>query len=112
MVLYLRSVSKELGYEQFTPTLFYEDNMGALFMATADQPTKQTRYMGTKLSVLQDWIYQQHSISLESIQTQYNFGDHFTKALGQIKFYEQTNVIMGKRVPTYSPLNITKNCKY
>ena len=77
-------------------------------MATADQPTKRTRHMDTKLFVIQDWIKEEH-ISLESLRTQYNLGDQFTKALGRIKFYEQTDVIMGRRVPTYSPLYTDKD---
>ena len=88
--------------------IIYEDNMEALFMATADQPTKRTKHMVTKLFVLQDWIKEEH-ISLESLRTQYNLGDQFTKALGRIKFYEQTDVIMGRRVPKYSPLYTETN---
>ena len=38
MVLYLRSILKELGFPQYVPMIIYEDNMGALFMTTADQP--------------------------------------------------------------------------
>ena len=88
--------------------IIHEDNMGALFMATVDQPTKRTRHMDTKLFIQQDWIKEEH-ISLESLRTQYNLGDQFTKALGLIKFYEQTDVIMGPRVPKYSPLYTDTN---
>ena len=59
--------------------------------------------MNTKLFVLQDWIKEEH-ISLEALRTHYNLGDQFTKALGRIKFYEQTDVIMERHVPKYSPL--------
>ena len=54
MALYLRFILTELGFSQYIPMIIYEDNMGALFMATADQPTKRTRHMDTKLFVLQD----------------------------------------------------------
>ena len=43
--LYLQSILREiLGLEQYTPTaaLIYEDNMGALFMATVDQESLST----------------------------------------------------------------------
>ena len=108
MVLYLRSILQQLGFPQHIPMIIYEDNMEALFMATADQPTKSTRHMDTKLFVPQDWINEEH-ISLEALCTQYNLGDQFTKALGWIKFYEQTDVIMGIRVPKYSPLYMGEN---
>ena len=54
MTLYLRSILKELGFLQYIPMIIYEDKMGALFMATADEPTKHTRHMDTKLFVLQN----------------------------------------------------------
>ena len=88
--------------------IIYKDNIGALFMATADQPTKCTRHMNTKLFVLQDWIIEEHT-SLEALRTQYNLGDQFTKALGRITFYEQIYVIMGRRLPKHSPLYTGKD---
>ena len=108
MAVYLRSFLQQLGFPQYMPMIIYEDNTEALFMATADQPTKHTRNMDTNLFVLQDWIKEEH-ISLESLRTQYNLGDQFTKALGRIKFYKQTDVIMGRRVPKYSPLYTETN---
>ena len=41
MTLYLRFILRELGFPQYIPMIIYEDNMGALFMATSDQPTKR-----------------------------------------------------------------------
>ena len=64
--------------------------------------------MDIKLFVLQDWIKEEH-INIEALRTQYILGDQFTKALGRIKFYEQTDVIMGRRVPKYPPLYTGKN---
>ena len=77
-------------------------------MATADQPTKRTRHMDTKLFVLQDKIKEEH-ISIEALLTQYNLGDQFTKDLGRIKFYEQTDIVMTRRVPKYSSLYTGEN---
>ena len=54
MALYLRSILKKLGFPQYIPMIIYEDNIGTLFMATVDQPTKCTRHVDTKLFVLQD----------------------------------------------------------
>ena len=49
--------------------------------------------MDRKVVILQDWIKEEH-INLESICTQYSLGNQFTKALGCIKFYEQTDFII------------------
>ena len=101
IALYLRSILQQIGFPQYMPMIIYENNRGALFMTAVDQPTKRTpRHMDTtsKLFVLQNWIKEEY-ISIKAMCTQYNLGDQFTKALGRIKFYEQTNVIMGRRVP-------------
>jgi hypothetical protein len=100
--LYLRSILHELGFSQYLPTLLYEDNTGALHMANAQQPTRRTRHMDTKYFALQDWV-EHDQIEVTQIGTANNISDAFTKALGRIKFYEQTDVIMGRRIPPYVP---------
>ena len=101
-ILYLRSILTELGYPQELPTVLYEDNMGALHMANAARPTKRTRHMDFKHFALQDWT-EHDLLIMTAIATKHNCGDSFTKALGRIKFYEQTDVLMGRRTPRYSP---------
>jgi hypothetical protein len=101
-ILYLRSILHELGFEQYLPTILFEDNTGALHMANAQQPTRRTRHMDTKYFALQDWV-EHDQVALNQIGTAYNISDAFTKALGRIKFYEQTDVIMGRRIPPYVP---------
>jgi hypothetical protein len=100
--LYLRSILHELGFSQCLPTLLYEDNTGALHMANAQQPTRRTRHMDTKHFALQDWV-EHDQIEITQIGTANNVSDAFTKALGRIKFYEQMDVIMGRRIPPYVP---------
>ena len=95
-ILYLRSILYELGYQQYKPTTLYIDNHGALFMANAEQPTRRTRHMDTKMFAIQDWTKEEKLI-LKEVNTKDNAADHFTKALGRIKFYEQTDIIMGRK---------------
>jgi hypothetical protein len=106
--LYLRSILHELGFSQYLPTLLYEDNTGALHMANAQQPTRRTRHMDTKYFALQDWV-EHDQIEVTQIGTANNISDAFTKALGRIKFYEQTDVIMGRRIPPYVPTWVKKD---
>lgn len=103
MILYLRSILHELGFEQHLPTILFEDNQGALHMANSGQPTKRTRHMDIKYFALQNWC-ETDLIKLQQITTQHNISDAFTKNLGRIKFYQQTDVLMGRRVPIYSPI--------
>jgi hypothetical protein len=100
--LYLRSILHELGFSQYLPTILYEDNTGALHMANAQQPTRRTRHMDTKYFAIQDWV-EHDQLDVTQIGTALNISDAFTKALGRIKFYEQTDVIMGRRTPPYVP---------
>ena len=102
MILYLRSILYELGFEQHLPTVLFEDNQGALHMANSGQPTKRTRHMDIKYFALQNWC-ETDLIKLQQISTKYNISDAFTKNLGRIKFYQQMDVLMGRRIPVYSP---------
>ena len=83
----VRSILKELGYEQCNPTTLHIDNQGALFMANAEQPTRRTRHMETKTFAVQQWIREENML-LKAIGTQNNAADHFSKAPGQTKFYK------------------------
>ena len=53
-ILYIRSILRELGFDNHAPTLLYQNNMGAVFIATADQPTKRTWHIDTKMFAIQD----------------------------------------------------------
>ena len=70
-------------------------------MANAKQPTQQMRHMDTKAFAIQDWIREEQMI-LQPIKTQNNVSNHFTKALGRIKFYKQTDILMGRRKPAWT----------
>jgi hypothetical protein len=102
ITLYLRSILYELGFSQDLPTIIFEDNTGALHMANAQQPTRRTRHMDTKHFAIQDWVAHDQ-IDVAPIATANNISDAFTKALGRIKFYEQNDVLMGRRIPPYVP---------
>ena len=82
-------------------------------MASAERPTKSTRHMDTKIFVLQDWVQNNH-MNMAAIKTDLNISDHFTKALGRVKFYEQTDILMGRHIPQYvqhtSPRILSMTC--
>ena len=104
----MRSMLKELGHKQHNPTTLHIDNQGALFVANAEQPTRQTRHMETKTFAAQQWI-REENMSLKAIGTQNNAADHFSKALGRIKFYEQTDLIMGRTKPNNQSATHSEN---
>ena len=63
-------------------------------MANAKQPTQQTHHMETKAFAIQDWI-KEEKLVLATNNTKYNVGDHFFKPLRWIKFYQQTDILIG-----------------
>ena len=69
-------------------------------MANAEQPTRRTRHMETKTFAIQDWIKEEQLV-LAPINTKYNAVDHFSKPLGRIKFYKQTDILMGRHPPLH-----------
>ena len=77
-------------------------------MANAEQPTRRTRHMETKTFAMQQWIREENML-LKAIGTQNNAADHFSKALGQMKFYEQTDLLMGRTKPNNQSATHSKN---
>jgi hypothetical protein len=77
-------------------------------MSNAQQPTRRTCHMDTKHFAIQDWVAH-NQLDVAPIATANNISDAFTKALGRIKVYEQTDVIMGRRIPPYVPAWIKKD---
>jgi hypothetical protein len=71
-------------------------------MVNAQQPTICTHHMDTEYFALQDWI-EHDQIEVTQIGTANSISDAFTKALGHIKFYEQTDFIMGRHIPPCIP---------
>ena len=99
-ILYLRSILDQLGVPQDQATVLFEDNAGALLMATAQQPTRRTRHMEIKHFALQEWI-EQDLLSLLRVDTSSNISDGFTKQLGRSNFHKHRDSLMGRRPPTY-----------
>jgi len=57
MILFC-SLLQDLGVNQEASTILFEDNSGALLMANAQQPTRQTCHMDIKHFALLDWVEQ------------------------------------------------------
>ena len=99
-ILYVRSILEEINIPQTEATVLYEDNQGALLMANAQQPTKNSRHMDIKTFMLQQWV-EEDTIILERIDTQDNFADAMTKATGKSLYNRHMNYILGKHRPSY-----------
>ena len=100
-ILHLRTLLEEIGLQQEAATVLYEDNQGALLMANAQRPTKRTRHMDIKYFTIQQWVAED-LLCLKRIDTDDNYSDSMTKALGRTLFYRHMNYVMGRTIPEYA----------
>jgi hypothetical protein len=100
MALYLRSILDELHVPQTFATLLYEDNRGALLMAHAGQPTKQSRHIDIRHYALTDWV-ERDLVALEDVASGLNAADAITKQTGGILFARHLDNITGRLTPPY-----------
>ncbi|KAI2498327.1 gag-polypeptide of LTR copia-type [Fragilaria crotonensis] len=100
MILYIRSLLRDLGFLQPTPTKLHMDNTGAVFMVEAQAPTKRTRHVDIRYFALLDWSTT-GQLTAAPIRTDMNISDSMTKATGRIKFHQHADVYMGRIPPTY-----------
>jgi hypothetical protein len=105
MALYLHSILDELHVPQTYATLLYEDNCGALLMAHASQPTKQSHHTDIRHYALLDRFDRDLDlIAIKDIASNLNAADIVTKQTGPILFACHVDSITGRLRPTYAPL--------
>jgi hypothetical protein len=100
MGLYLRSILDELSVSQQFATVIYEDNRGALLMASAAQPTKQSRHIDIREYALLDWV-ERDLIALEDVASGLNASDILTKQTGPLLFARHVDNLTGRLPPPY-----------
>ena len=99
-VLYLRSVMKQLGCEQLTPTPMYEDNEAAIMMINASKPTVRARHIDIQHFAIQEWKLRGDIIFFH-IPGVINMSDAMTKAVGWILHVRHNRRAMGHHLPVY-----------
>ena len=92
--IYIRSILKELGFEEKELTPIYEDNALAIEIVNAQKPTERTRHIEIRFFAIQDWK-QAGYITLKHIPGVINPADDLTKPLGWILHSRHARYIMG-----------------
>ena len=85
VVLWFRSVFEELGIPSSGPTVIFEDNSGAIVLATTNVLGKRTRHINIKYHCINDWTARGYLV-LNKISTTDNLADIMTKALARVLF--------------------------
>ncbi len=98
--LYIRSILQDLGFPQSSPTKLHIDNAGAVFMVSAQAPTKRTRHVDIRYFALLEWSETKQLLAT-AIPTDGNPSDSFTKATGRTKFHQHADCYMGRIPPAY-----------
>ena len=88
----IRSVLKELGFEQPNPTPTHEDNKPTMDVIASQKPTERTRHTDIRFFAIQDWT---DDISLLHIPGVINPSDNLTKPLGRVLHERHARCIMG-----------------
>jgi hypothetical protein len=99
--LYLRWILEEIGIIMDAPTPILADNQGAVRLANAHQPTRRTRPVEMKHFIILQWTDDKF-IDFVGTSTDENYSDSLSKPTGRTKFYEHTDVFMGRRKPAYT----------
>jgi hypothetical protein len=79
------------------------DTHGAVFMVSAQAPTKRTRHVEIRHFALLQWDEDDYLVATP-IPTDLNPSDSFTKATGRIKFHQHADIYMGRLSPRESVL--------
>ena len=99
-ILYLRSILKELGFEQHFPTPVYEDNEAAIAMINASKPTVRSRHIDIQHFAIQEWKLC-GNILFNHIAGTINMSDAMTKAVGWILHTRHIHRGMGHHLPFF-----------
>ena len=99
--LYLKWILEELGIIMLSATPIHADNQGAIRLANSQQPTRCTRHVEMKHFVILQWTDDKF-INFIDTKTDENYSDSLSKPTARTKFYEHTDIFMGRRRPAYT----------
>lgn len=91
---YLRSILSDLGHLHDGPTILFEDNEAAIYMANHGRPTERSRHIDIQHFALLEWCTN-GDVQLASIPTTIQPADALTKACGSTLHYRHMGRLMG-----------------
>jgi len=93
----LQEVLQHFGVEfagSFTHSTVFEDNSGALVLATAPKMNSRTKHIAVKYHHFRDHV-QKGTIKIVKVKSDGQKADIFTKGLGPVKFPKIRKLLMG-----------------
>ena len=92
-LVFVQGILTEMGIGSSTPPTLYIDNDGALMLARDRRSCHRSRHIERRYLKVREFV-EQGKISVESIHTDCNPADLFTKALDHAKFTKFADVVM------------------
>ena len=103
IILYLRSVLKELSLPMTSPTPIYEDNEACIKVINANHPTDRTRHIDTPFFRVMSWR-KRGDIALRFIRGILNPADAASKPCGWVLHSRNNRRMMGHYTfPSFAP---------
>ena len=97
-IKYLRSLLKEIGFEQQGATKVYVDNIPAIMMGNNHTPTPRARHIDVQYFALQELV-QAKIVILKHVMGIVNPSDAMTKHLGWVLHNRHVHRMMVLRIP-------------
>ena len=84
-IAYLRMLMSEIGAEQRSPTVLYEDNTGVVAIASSDTLSSRSKHVDLRHKYVCEAV-KQKKVSVQWISTKEQVADVVTKALPRREF--------------------------
>jgi hypothetical protein len=97
VVMFLRTLLKELRLPQNLPSPVYTDNKGARDLALNPNNHHRTKHIDIKVHFIREKKFLK-IVDILPVRTDDNRADPFTKMLGSNKFFTHLPYIMGKKI--------------
>ena len=89
------------NYSNNSNTASLADNHEAVEMANVHHPTRRTRHVEIKHFVILQWTNDEFINFIET-RSDENYSDSLSKPTGRTKFYEHSDIFMGRQRPQYT----------
>jgi hypothetical protein len=93
-VEYLRFVMRDLGFEQQSPTVLYEDNQACIYLSKHKTHFFKSKHIDTRAHRLRD-LTENKTLKLHHISTHFQVADALTKGLPFPLFERHRSVMLG-----------------
>ena len=84
-IIHFRNILSELGFQQTSPTIIYEDNKSAIKLATSIQVTRESRHINIRHHYIRD-IIRKGEVQIVHLPSHLMTSDMLTKPLGPATF--------------------------